>query len=72
MARQKISANLWFNDEAENAAKFYISIFRNSKIGRISYYGTEGFEIHHQPAGKVLTVEFYIEGQKYVALIGAC
>lgn len=70
METQKISTNLWFNDQAEEAARFYTSIFKKSKIGRIAYYGTEGYEIHHQPRGKVMTVEFQIEGLTYVALNG--
>src|SRR5437868_5708085 len=65
---QKITANLWFNKQAEEAARYYVSIFKNSKIGRINYYGKEGFEIHKMPEGTVLTVEFQIEGQKFVAL----
>ncbi len=67
---QKISPNLWFNKEAEDAAKFYTSIFKNSKIGNISYYGKEGFEVHGMAEGTVLTIEFFIEGQKFTALNG--
>jgi predicted 3-demethylubiquinone-9 3-methyltransferase (glyoxalase superfamily) len=70
VARQKITSNLWFDDQAEEAAEFYVSIFKNSKMGRITRYGKEGFEIHHQPEGKVMTVTFEIEGQEYVALNG--
>ncbi len=68
--KQMISANLWFDDQAEEAARFYTSIFKNSKIGRMAYYGKEGYEIHRQPAGKVLIVEFEIEGQTYLAMNG--
>jgi predicted 3-demethylubiquinone-9 3-methyltransferase (glyoxalase superfamily) len=69
---QKISPFLWFDHEAEEAAKFYASIFKNSKIGRILRYGEEAAKISStgQPAGSVLTVEFEIEGQKFVALNG--
>jgi len=45
-AKQKITSNLWFDKEAEEAAKFYTSVFKNSRIGTISRYGKEGFEIH--------------------------
>jgi predicted 3-demethylubiquinone-9 3-methyltransferase (glyoxalase superfamily)/uncharacterized protein YndB with AHSA1/START domain len=61
---------LWFDKEAEQAAKFYTSIFNNSKIINISYYTNEGKEIHGQQAGSVLTVEFQINGQKFTALNG--
>ncbi len=61
---------LWFDDKAEEAAKFYISIFKNSKIGNISRYGKEGYEIHRRPAGTVMTVEFQIEGKEFIALNG--
>ena len=71
MARmQKITANLWFDHQAEEAAKFYTSIFDKSKIKRTSYYGKEGFEIHKRHNGSVMTVEFEIEGQTFVALNG--
>jgi len=55
---------------AEQAAKFYASIFENSKIGIISRYGKEGHEIHGQPEGSVLTVEFELDGQTFTALNG--
>jgi predicted 3-demethylubiquinone-9 3-methyltransferase (glyoxalase superfamily) len=61
---------LWFDDKAEGAAKFYASIFRNSKIGDVTRYGKEGYEVHGREAGSVLTMEFEIEGQKFVALNG--
>ena len=67
---QKITPCLWFDDKAEEAAKFYASIFKNSKIGDVTYYGKEGFEIHRKEEGSVLTVDFEIEGQKFVALNG--
>ncbi len=59
---QKISTNLWFDNEAEDAAKFYISVFKNSSIGKIARYGKEGFEIHKRPEGSVMTVEFTLDG----------
>ncbi len=61
---------LWFDKEAEEAARFYTSIFKDGKIGKISYYGKEGFEFHQQPEGKVMTVDFEINGQKFQALNG--
>lgn len=63
---QKIISNLWFNGQAEEAVNYYLSIFKNSKIGRKFYYGEVGFEYHHKPAGTVMTIEF--EGQKFLAL----
>ena len=67
---QKITACLWFDNNAEEAAKFYTSIFENSKIGKISRYGKEGYEIHGKPEGTVLTVEFELNGQTFTALNG--
>jgi predicted 3-demethylubiquinone-9 3-methyltransferase (glyoxalase superfamily) len=66
----KIIPCLWFDNQAEEAANFYTSIFQNSKIGNISRYGKEGYEIHGGEAGTVLTIDFEIEGQKYTALNG--
>ena len=67
---QRIIPCLWFDSNAEEAAKFYASIFKNSKIGKISRYGKEGYEIHGKPAGTVLTVEFKLDGQTFTALNG--
>lgn len=67
---QKISPNLWFDTQAEDAATFYTSVFSNSKIGEITHYTKAGFEVHGQPAGKVMTVEFEVEGFKFVGLNG--
>lgn len=67
---QKITPCLCFNDQAKEAAEFYISVFKNGSIEKISYYGKEGFEIHKKPAGSVLTVVFTLNGQKYMALNG--
>jgi predicted 3-demethylubiquinone-9 3-methyltransferase (glyoxalase superfamily) len=61
---------LWFADEAEEAANYYVGIFPNSRIRTITRYGTAGFEIHGRPAGSVLTVEFELDGQRYTALNG--
>ena len=67
---QKITPCLWFDNKAEEAANFYTSIFKNSKISNITHYGKEGYEIHGREAGTVLTVDFEIEGQKFLALNG--
>ena len=67
---QKISPCLWFDNQAEEAANFYVSIFKNSKIGNITRYGEEGYEVHKMPAGTVMTVEFQLEGQDFIALNG--
>jgi predicted 3-demethylubiquinone-9 3-methyltransferase (glyoxalase superfamily) len=61
---------LWFDTQAEVAANHYVSIFPKSKLGKITRYGKEGKEIHGKPAGSVLTVEFEIEGVKFLALNG--
>jgi predicted 3-demethylubiquinone-9 3-methyltransferase (glyoxalase superfamily) len=70
ISAQKITPCLWFDNQAEEAANFYVSIFKNSKTGRISRYGKEGHEIHGKEAGTVMTVEFDIEGQRFTALNG--
>ena len=67
---QKITSNLWFDRQAQEAANYYVSIFEDSKILRLTHYGKEGYEIHKMPEGTVLTVEFQIEGQKFMALNG--
>ena len=69
-AIQKITSHLWFENQAEDAAKFYTSIFKNSRIGRIAKYSKAGQEIHGQKPGSVMTVEFWIEGQQFLALNG--
>lgn len=67
---QKITSNLWFDDQAEEAATFYTSIFKNSHIGKITRYGKAGYEFHRKAEGSAMTVEFFIEGQQFVALNG--
>ena len=67
---QKITPCLWFDSQAEEAAEFYTSVFKNSKVGRIARYGKEGHEIHGMPEGTVMTVEFEIDGQAFTALNG--
>ena len=70
MRIQKITPCLWFDHQAEAAARFYTSIFKNSRIGKITRYGKAGYEIHRRPAGTVMTVEFEINGQAFTALNG--
>ena len=70
MKKKSLTVCLWFDDQAEEAAVFYTSIFRNSKLGSISRYGEEGFEIHHKKAGTVMTVNFSLDGQEFSALNG--
>ena len=67
---QKITPFLWFDDQAEEAVNFYTSLFKNSKIGRIFRNPEEAAEKTGRPVGSVLTIEFEIEGQKFVALNG--
>lgn len=66
----RIAPCLWFDSQAEDAARFYVSIFPNSKIGRIIHYCNEGQEIHGRPAGSVMTVEFELDGQRFTGLNG--
>jgi len=67
---QKITPFLWFDDQAEEAVKFYTSIFKDSKTGRILRYDDEAAKASGRPVGSVLTIEFELEGQKFVALNG--
>jgi predicted 3-demethylubiquinone-9 3-methyltransferase (glyoxalase superfamily) len=67
---QKITPHLWFDHQAEEAANFYVSIFKNSRIGTITRYGEEGAKVSGKAMGTVLTVAFQIEGQEFVALNG--
>jgi len=67
---QKITPCLWFDNQAEEAAKFYASIFKNSKIGNMTRYGEAGAKVSGRPNGSVMTVTFEIEGQEFVALNG--
>ena len=67
---QRIVPCLWFDDKAEEAANFYASIFKNSKITTITHYGDAGAEISGRPKGSVLTVAFELDGQPFTALNG--
>ena len=62
----RITPNLWFDTEAEEAAEFYVSVFPNSKITKVTYYGEAG----PGPAGTVLTVDFVLDGQEFTAING--
>lgn len=66
----KLGTSLWFDSEAEDAAKFYTSIFKEGKIKKTSHYTKAGFEIHQRPEGSVMTVEFEIMGRPFIAING--
>ena len=68
--KQKIAPCLWFDTQAEEAARLYTSLFKNSSIGRISRYSEVGKEFHGKEAGSVMTVEFVLDGQPFTALNG--
>ena len=70
VAAPRITPCLWFDTQAEEAANAYVSIFGDGRIGRIARYGEEGVEIHGRQPGSVMTVEFEISGQTFVALNG--
>ena len=67
---QRITPFLWFDDKAEEAANFYVSMFKNSKLGTVARYGSEGAAVSGRPKGTVMTVAFQIDGQEFVALNG--
>jgi len=67
---QKITPFLWFDSQAEEAARFYTSIFKDSRIGKVARYNKAGEKAAGRPAGSVMTVEFQLEGQDFVALNG--
>lgn len=67
---QKIMPCLWFNDQAEEAMRFYVSVFKNSKVGRVTRYGEAGAKVSGRPKGSVMTATFEIEGQEFMALNG--
>ena len=66
----KITPCLWFDDQGEEAAEFYTSIFSNSRIVNVSRYGNEGQDIHGRPPGSVMAVAFELDGQSFTALNG--
>lgn len=67
---QRLTPCLWFDNQAEEAAKAYTSIFKNSKITGITRFAEAGFEMHGRPAGSVMTVEFELDGHSFTALNG--
>jgi predicted 3-demethylubiquinone-9 3-methyltransferase (glyoxalase superfamily) len=68
--RQSLTPCLWFDTQAEEAARYYTGIFKKSKLGTITRYGEAGREVHGKPAGTVMTVEFELNGQPFTALNG--
>jgi predicted 3-demethylubiquinone-9 3-methyltransferase (glyoxalase superfamily) len=70
MDDKKLTPCLWFNKEAEDAAKFYVSVFKDAEIKNISRYPKEGQEVHGQKEGTVMTVDFVLRGQPFIALNG--
>jgi predicted 3-demethylubiquinone-9 3-methyltransferase (glyoxalase superfamily) len=66
----KITPCLWFDNQAEEAVNFYVSIFKNSKIGSVARYGEEGAKVSGRPNGTVMTVTFQLDGQEFMALNG--
>jgi predicted 3-demethylubiquinone-9 3-methyltransferase (glyoxalase superfamily) len=69
-ATTKIVPCLWFDDKAEEAAKFYAGIFKNSRINLTTRYSTAGQETHRKAPGSVMTVDFELDGQRFTALNG--
>jgi predicted 3-demethylubiquinone-9 3-methyltransferase (glyoxalase superfamily) len=70
MKLKRIAPCLWFDDQGEEAARFYTSIFSNSRIVKIARYSDAGKEIHGRPAGSVMTVAFELDGLPFTALNG--
>jgi predicted 3-demethylubiquinone-9 3-methyltransferase (glyoxalase superfamily) len=67
---QRITPFLWFDHQAEEAARFYVSIFPRSRIGAVLRYDEEGARAANRPAGSVMTVAFELDGQEFTALNG--
>ena len=67
---QRIGVCLWFDDDAEEAVKFYTSIFKNARTGDVLRYDEESAKASGRPVGSVLTVEFELDGQQFLALNG--
>ncbi len=70
ITKQRITPCLWFADEAEEAARFYTGIFKNSRITTITRYSSAGSDVHRRPPGSVMTVAFELDGQTFTALNG--
>ncbi len=67
---QRISPCLWFDTQAEEAARFYISVFKNSKVTQVARFPKAGQEVHGRPAGSVMTEAFELDGHPFTALNG--
>jgi predicted 3-demethylubiquinone-9 3-methyltransferase (glyoxalase superfamily) len=67
---QRLTPCLWFDHQAEEATRYYVGIFPNSRIDSITRYGSAGFEQHHMPAGSVMLVAFELDGHTFTALNG--
>jgi predicted 3-demethylubiquinone-9 3-methyltransferase (glyoxalase superfamily) len=67
---QKITPFLWFNDNAEEAVRFYLSIFRDARITKVAHYGESTKKVSGRPDGSVMSLEFELEGQRFIALNG--
>ncbi len=66
----RIAPCLWFDHQAEEAARYYVGIFKNARIGKITHYTEAGRDVHGRPAGSVMVVEFELDGQRFTALNG--
>jgi predicted 3-demethylubiquinone-9 3-methyltransferase (glyoxalase superfamily) len=67
---QRITPFLWFDGNAEDAVKFYVSVFENSRIGQITHYTKESSDASGQPVGRVMTIAFELDGQPFTAING--
>jgi len=70
MAANNMQICLWYDDQAEEAVNLYTSIFKDSSVGSVSRFGKEGFEHHGKPEGSVMTIDFSLNGMKFIALNG--
>ena len=70
MLSQRLTPCLWFDDQAEEAANYYVSIFKDSRIASITRYSSAGQEFHHRPPGSVMVVSFELDGHTFTALNG--
>jgi predicted 3-demethylubiquinone-9 3-methyltransferase (glyoxalase superfamily) len=70
LTKQKITPYLWFDDQGEDAANFYVGIFKDSRIINVSRYGEAGKEVHRKKPGTAMIVAFELEGQPFTALNG--
>ncbi|MDX6385530.1 MAG: hypothetical protein QOK48_3103 [Blastocatellia bacterium] len=67
---QKITPFLWYDGQAEEAANYYVSVFKNSKVLNVTRYNDASAQASGQPKGSVMTIEFELDGQKFVAING--